>query len=153
MLNPKVPQTQDTQPPMQMQQQAPEQQDDSGIPQDPNMAQDPMLDQQNKTASIHTALEQRLNSLPKEQQAFVNHFLCPETAILMGIVGGVEAYDYFKQYTDPSKMAVIVPRSSQPQGDQSLQEDQQAIDTLSPGNVDTSGDQVQGPAVPTESPQ
>lgn len=93
---------------------------------------------------VQQALEQHLNSLPDVQKAFINHYLTPETVTLMGIVGGVEVYDYFKKYTDPSKMAVIVPRNSQQGGGQALQEDQNAEEPTPPnGNT---GNAAQGTA-------
>lgn len=80
----------------------------------------------NNEADIHAELESRLNSLPPIQQAFISHYLTPETVTLMGIVGGIEVYNYFKQYTDPNKIAVVMPRSNVPQGGQALQDDQNA---------------------------
>lgn len=154
MMNP----TQSAQPqaaqspaPMQMQQAQPQAQ---GQPQagsqDPNQ---PQTSNGQYDSSILQQLEQHLNTLPKVQQAFINHYLTPETATLMGIVGGAEVYDYFKKFTDPSKMAVIVPRNSVPQGGQAMQDDQQAQaaqDSTSPSQQDDSSnaDQATAPQQP-----
>lgn len=100
----------------------------------PQGASDPNMGMSNEQM-IHKQIEQRLNSLPPVQQGFLNHYLTPETAVLMGIVGGIEAYNYFKPLTDPSKMAMIVPRSSVPQGGQALQEDQQAMNASTVGGT------------------
>jgi len=132
MISPQRPSTQASTIPMNMQSnQQPQDQSNAPDATQPQGASDPSMGI-SKEQMIHQQLEQRLNSLPPIQQAFVNHYLTPETAVLMGIVGGVEAYNYFKPLTDPTKMASIVPRSSVPQGGQALQEDQQAMNASTP---------------------
>lgn len=86
--------------------------------------------------NIVPQLEQRLNSLPQIQQAYLNHYLTPETVTILGIVAGKEVYDYFVKFTDPSKMSVIVPRNSVQDGGQAIQDDQEAENA----STDTSDD-------------
>lgn len=76
--------------------------------------------------NIIANLNQHMNGLPKIQKAFVNYYLTAETATLLGIIAGVEVYDYFKKFVDPNKMIVVVPRNQNPQGQQALQQDKQA---------------------------
>lgn len=146
-INPTQPaQPQQAQSPAPMQMQQPQaQQGQQQQVQDPNQ---PQTSNGKYDASILQQLEQHLNTLPKIQQAFIKHYLTPETATLMGIVGGAEVYDYFKKFTDPSKMAVVVPRNSVPQGGQALQDDQQAQaaqDSTSSSQQDDSSNTDQTP--------
>lgn len=95
------------------------------VPQQPQQSSSPTSNGK-YDPSILQGLQQHMNGLPKIQQAFVNEYLTPETVTMLGIVGGAEVYDYFKQFADPKKMTVTVPRPAGPQGQQSLQQDQQA---------------------------
>lgn len=67
-------------------------------------------------AGAHGVLMQHLQSLPPAQKQFIGAYLTPETLTLMGIIVGAEVYDTLKPYTDPSKMAIVVPRNNDQQG-------------------------------------
>lgn len=71
--------------------------------------------------NVDGAIEQYLNNLPAPQQAYLNHFLTPEIVTVLGIVAGPEVYNYLKKFTDPSKMAVVVPRNQGANADGSQQ--------------------------------
>ena len=95
---------------------------------------------------VEKKLEQHLNSLPKQQQAFINAYLTPETVTLLGIVAGAEVYDYFKKFVDPNKMAVVVPRNQQQGGGQAVDDDQQAENAQSSSQDGGQSNAAQGPA-------
>lgn len=58
-------------------------------------------------------IEQHLNSVPPEQKAFVAKYMTPELAVVLGIIIGNEAFDYFKQYADPKKELMVQERKGQ----------------------------------------
>lgn len=58
-------------------------------------------------------IEQHLNSLPQQQQQFLTQYMTPELAMILGIVIGKEAYDYFNKFADPSKMLTVTQRPQQ----------------------------------------
>jgi hypothetical protein len=64
----------------------------------------------------HGVLVKHLQGLPPAQKQFISAYLTPETLTLMGIVVGAEVYDTLKPFTDPSKMAIVVPRNNDQQG-------------------------------------
>ena len=68
--------------------------------------------------NAEAVLKKHLSSLPPPQKQFISQYLCPETLTLMGIIVGAEVYDFLKPFTDPSKMAIIVPRNSDAQAGQ-----------------------------------
>ncbi len=63
--------------------------------------------------NILKSIEQHLNSVPPDQQAFVAKYMTPEMAIVLGIIIGNEAYDYFSKFADPSKMLAVTQRPQQ----------------------------------------
>lgn len=69
---------------------------------------------QDYNPQILAHIEQHLTQLPDQQKAFLVQYMTPELAIILGIIIGQEAYDYFNQQADPSKMLVVQPRP-QPQ--------------------------------------
>lgn len=151
MLNPTQPQAQPQQAPVQALQ---------GMPQaGPNSATEAAARKQGQSEtsngqydpSVAKGLEQHLNSLPDVQKGFLNHFMTPEVVTVLGIVGGAEVYDYLKQYADPSKECVVVPRSSQPGGQQALQADQAASNSKTPPQQGGSQNAAQAPA--SQAPQ
>jgi hypothetical protein len=64
------------------------------------------------------ALQKHIQSLPPQQKQFVQHYLCPETLTLVGILVGAEVYDLLKPMTNPRLQAIIIPRqmAQQPPG-------------------------------------
>lgn len=68
---------------------------------------------QNYNPNLLPQIEQHLNSLPPEQKGFLAKFMTPELAVVLGIVIGNEAFDYFKQFADPKKQLVVQERKQQ----------------------------------------
>ena len=68
-----------------------------------------VADQEQPLAPIDE-LDAHLNSLPDEQKQFVADNLTPETAQLLGIILGPEAYQYFEPMADKTKALIPVPR-------------------------------------------
>lgn len=102
----------------------------------------------------HGVLTKHLQSLPPAQKQFITSYLTPETLTLMGIIVGAEVYDVLKPYTDPKKMAVVVPRDNNQQGQapqpllqQNTQQAQQPQQAPAAGQA---GQQAAGQAQPTQ---
>lgn len=70
--------------------------------------------QESPGTDIGSMLEQRLNELPDNQKQFISQYLAaPETSVILGLILGPEALNYFSQFTDPS-VALQVTNREQP---------------------------------------
>lgn len=100
---------------------------------------------QNYDPKLLPVIEKHLDSLPDQQKAFLVQYMTPELAIIFGIVLGMEAFDYFKQYVDPSKQLTVVQR---PQGQQAPQGNAQSSQSPAPQQAEGSAN-----ASPPQSPK
>ena len=101
---------------------------------------------QNYDPRILQHIETHMNSVPPEQKAFVAQYMTPELAVILGIIIGNEAYDYFKKFADPKKELTVQPRQNQPEQNTAPQPAPQA------SSPQQSGPQ-QGPVAPSAQTQ
>lgn len=65
-----------------------------------------------QSAQIEQAIEEHLNSLPDPQKALIVKYMTPEMAVILGIILGPEAFDYFKKFADPRKELTVTERKN-----------------------------------------
>ena len=61
---------------------------------------------------ITAALESQLNAIPDDQKLFVSEHLTPEISAVFGFVLGEEAFNFFNQFADPTRVLIPMDRAA-----------------------------------------